>query len=81
VVNHLDRVTPGGSLKSEIKNLYNWNEETDIWWHEVLEGESNICPPEWVAAEDPLFVLYTSGSTGKPKGVVHTTAGYLMYAA
>ncbi|XP_004929917.2 acetyl-coenzyme A synthetase isoform X2 [Bombyx mori] len=81
VVNHLDRVTPGGSLKSEIKDLYNWNEETDIWWHEVLEGESNICPPEWVAAEDPLFVLYTSGSTGKPKGVVHTTAGYLMYAA
>ena len=39
------------------------------------------CPPEEMGAEDPLFVLYTSGSTGKPKGVVHSSGGYLVYAA
>jgi acyl-CoA synthetase (AMP-forming)/AMP-acid ligase II len=39
------------------------------------------CPPEPMNAEDPLFILYTSGSTGKPKGVLHTTGGYLVYAA
>ena len=42
---------------------------------------STDCPPEPMAAEDPLFILYTSGSTGKPKGVLHTTAGYLFWAA
>jgi acetyl-CoA synthetase len=39
------------------------------------------CPPEPMGAEDPLFILYTSGSTGKPKGVLHTTGGYLFWAA
>ena len=34
-----------------------------------------------MGAEEPLFILYTSGSTGKPKGVLHTTGGYLVYAA
>jgi len=53
----------------------------DIWWHEAISGESPICDPEIMDAEDPLFILYTSGSTGKPKGVLHTTAGYLVYAS
>ncbi len=46
-----------------------------------MENASAECPPEPMNAEDPLFILYTSGSTGKPKGVVHTTGGYLVYAA
>ena len=55
----------------------------DLWWHEVMsaKGLSASCPPEPVDSEDMLFLLYTSGSTGKPKGVVHTTGGYLTYAA
>ena len=53
----------------------------DHWWHEALAREQAHCPPEPMDAEDPLFILYTSGSTGKPKGVLHTTGGYLVYAA
>jgi acetyl-CoA synthetase len=52
----------------------------DVWWHDLLSGQSNICPPEWVDAEHPLFLLYTSGSTGKPKGIQHSSAGYLLNA-
>ena len=55
--------------------------ELDIWWHEAISGESPICEPEIMEAEDPLFILYTSGSTGKPKGVLHTTGGYLVYTS
>ncbi|OOG73325.1 acetate--CoA ligase [Algoriphagus sp. A40] len=51
----------------------------DFWWHEVLEGQSAVCPAEEMDSEDMLFILYTSGSTGKPKGVVHTTGGYMVY--
>jgi acetyl-CoA synthetase len=51
------------------------------WWHEVVASASEACPCEAMESEDLLFVLYTSGSTGKPKGVMHTTAGYLAYAA
>ncbi|XP_068632582.1 acetyl-coenzyme A synthetase [Battus philenor] len=80
VVSHLARVTPCGKLPDDIASLYNWNGERDVWWHELVDGQSTICPPEWMNAEDPLFMLYTSGSTGKPKGVLHTTAGYLLYA-
>ena len=47
---------------------------------EVMKFEPS-CPPEVMNAEDPLFILYTSGSTGKPKGLVHTSGGYLTYAA
>ena len=52
----------------------------DIWFHDVENGQSDQCEPEWVEAEHPLFVLYTSGSTGKPKGVQHATGGYLLWA-
>jgi len=57
-----------------------WGEK-DYWWHEEMEKAETECPPEEMDAEDPLFILYTSGSTGKPKGVLHTTGGYLVYAA
>jgi acetyl-CoA synthetase len=58
-----------------------WHEERDVWYQELMAEASNDCPPEEMDAEDPLFILYTSGSTGKPKGVVHTTGGYILYAA
>jgi len=54
-------------------------EGRDFWWHELMKEASPVCDPEWMDAEDPLFILYTSGSTGKPKGVLHTTAGYLLF--
>ncbi|MGE5608663.1 MAG: acetate--CoA ligase [Bacillota bacterium] len=53
----------------------------DLWWDELMKEASPVCEPEWVDAEDPLYILYTSGSTGKPKGVVHTTGGYMVFAA
>jgi len=53
----------------------------DVWLHDALEGISDTCAPEPMNAEDPLFILYTSGSTGTPKGVLHTTGGYLVWAA
>jgi acetyl-CoA synthetase len=53
----------------------------DLWFSEASQGQSPNCKPETMDAEDPLFLLYTSGSTGKPKGVLHTTAGYLLFAA
>ena len=53
----------------------------DLWWDEAMQDASPDCEPEWLDAEDPLFILYTSGSTGKPKGVLHTTGGYMVYAA
>jgi len=59
----------------------NWNDKHDVWYHELMAEASNDCPPEQMDAEDPLFILYTSGSTGKPKGVLHTTGGYILYAA
>jgi len=53
----------------------------DVWWHDAMAQASDQCPAEQMDAEDPLFILYTSGSTGKPKGVLHTTGGYMVYAA
>jgi acetyl-CoA synthetase len=50
----------------------------DLWWHDVVTGQSPVCEPEFVNAEHPLFLLYTSGSTGKPKGIQHSSAGYLL---
>jgi len=66
------------------RRLYNvvLEPERDVWWHDEMEDPdiSAYCEPEWMDAEDPLFILYTSGSTGKPKGVLHTTGGYLVYS-
>ncbi|WP_133510821.1 acetate--CoA ligase [Candidatus Thiosymbion oneisti] len=58
-----------------------WTDGRDIWYQEVMATASEDCPPQAMDAEDPLFILYTSGSTGKPKGVLHTTGGYLVFAA
>ncbi|MEO0400130.1 MAG: acetate--CoA ligase [Pseudomonadota bacterium] len=57
------------------------DEARDVAWETARAWVSPECPPEPMNAEDPLFILYTSGSTGKPKGVLHTTGGYLAYAA
>ncbi|MEX0627299.1 MAG: AMP-binding protein, partial [Cucumibacter sp.] len=53
----------------------------DVWLDDAGKGVTSECAPEPMGAEDPLFILYTSGSTGKPKGVLHTTGGYLVFAA
>ncbi|MCU0621620.1 MAG: acetate--CoA ligase [Gemmatimonadales bacterium] len=53
----------------------------DYWLDEECHRQRSTCTVEWMGSEDPLFILYTSGSTGKPKGLLHTTAGYLVYAA
>jgi acetyl-CoA synthetase len=58
-----------------------WVDGRDVWYHEATAEAAPECPYAEMNAEDPLFILYTSGSTGTPKGVVHTTAGYLVYAA
>ncbi|MBF0317703.1 MAG: acetate--CoA ligase [Nitrospirae bacterium] len=71
-------------VKTQVSSPTNvsMNEKRDLWWHEEINDRQikHYCEPEWMDAEDPLFILYTSGSTGKPKGVLHTTAGYLLYA-
>jgi acetyl-CoA synthetase len=53
----------------------------DVWYHDAADMVTSDCPCAEMGAEDPLFILYTSGSTGRPKGVLHTTGGYLVYAA
>ena len=53
----------------------------DHWWDAITAGQPEVCEPEPMGAEDPLFILYTSGSTGKPKGVLHTTGGYMVWAS
>ena len=58
-----------------------WNTQKDIWYHDIVQGQSASCPIEIMDSEDPLFILYTSGSTGKPKGVQHSSGGYLLHAA
>ena len=58
-----------------------WDDARDVWFHEAMAVSPSECPVVEMDAEDPLFILYTSGSTGKPKGLVHTTGGYLLYAA
>ncbi len=58
-----------------------WREPRDLDYAEAIRNASSDCDPEVMEAEDPLFILYTSGSTGKPKGVLHTSGGYLLFAA
>ena len=58
-----------------------WDDNVDVWYHDLIKDETTTCEPEEMSAEDPLFILYTSGSTGKPKGVMHTTGGYMVYAS
>jgi acetyl-CoA synthetase len=63
----------GGDIK--------WNQHRDIWYDDLMRVAGDVCAPKEMGAEEPLFILYTSGSTGKPKGVMHTSGGYLLYAA
>ena len=58
-----------------------FTEGRDLWYHDLVEGQSTECEPEPLDAEHPLYLLYTSGTTGKPKGIVHTTGGYLTQVA
>ncbi|XP_029169750.1 acetyl-coenzyme A synthetase [Nylanderia fulva] len=90
VVSHLRRLNnPQGKMNgvngtsngdTELTNV-SWDNDRDVWWHDEMEDAEPSCYPVWLAAEDPLFILYTSGSTGKPKGLLHTTAGYMIFAA
>lgn len=63
------------------KKEVNMKDGRDVWYHDLYKNASDSCPIEPMESEDPLFILYTSGSTGKPKGQLHTTAGYLNWAA
>lgn len=58
-----------------------WNDNRDVWYHDIVAGQAATHQAVVVNAEDPLFILYTSGSTGKPKGLQHSSGGYLVYAA
>ena len=75
---------PGVNRVLVVKHLGSdipWDRARDLWYHEATARSSPDCPVVEMDAEDPLFILYTSGSTGKPKGLVHTTGGYLLFAA
>lgn len=69
------------ALDPALATLDGWDAGSFVFWHDDVASQSSSCDVEWMDAEDPLFLLYTSGSTGKPKGVLHTTAGYMVYAA
>ncbi len=58
-----------------------WTAERDVWYEDITAAAAPDCAPTEMAAEDPMFILYTSGSTGKPKGLLHTTGGYMVFAA
>lgn len=81
IVQHLGSINKHGEKNHNADIQKKWNIDGQVtWWHDDMSDVSKICDPEWVEAEDPLFILYTSGSTGKPKGILHTTAGYMVYA-
>jgi len=73
----IDNVIVVNRNEADINMVYN----RDIWWTDLIEDVDSKCEPEYMDAEDPLFILYTSGSTGRPKGVLHTTGGYMVYAS
>ncbi len=86
---NLKNVADEGLRETEVKktiivkrlgNKINFKEERDLWWDDVIAGQSDECASEIMDAEDPLFILYTSGSTGKPKGIVHACGGYAVQA-
>jgi acetyl-CoA synthetase len=68
-------------LVKRINSEITLKEGRDKWIQPLLDKASNVCEPEIMDSEDPLFILYTSGSTGKPKGMVHSSGGYMVYTA
>jgi acetyl-CoA synthetase len=73
----LDRITSSTNVPPESWKPIQWDGSRDLWWHELVDRQSEECAAEPMDSEDMLFILFTSGSTGKPKGIVHTTGGYL----
>ena len=78
-------ITEGSSIEKVLVVERNneevtWVEGRDVSYHELIKDKSDVCAPEVMDSEDPLFLLYTSGSTGKPKGVQHNQAGYILWA-